>query len=51
MFELIFDKNVNFFSIKIISCVKGGDFMNGALHSDFMYVNIKPQKSKKCITH
>ena len=27
---------------------KGGDFKNGALDSDFMFVNIEPYKSKKC---
>ena len=48
MLKLIFDKDVNFISKKIIT-LKGGDFKNGALHSDFMFVNIEPYKSKKCV--
>ena len=36
MLKPIFDKDVNFFSKKIIQCAKGGDFKNGALHSDFL---------------
>ena len=33
MLKPIFDKDVNFFSKKIIQCAKGGDFKNGALLS------------------
>ena len=36
---------------KIIERVKGGDFKNGELYSDFMIVNIQPYKSKKCVTY
>ena len=50
MLKLSFDKDVNFFSKKKIEHAKGGHFKNGALHSDFMFVNIEPYKSKKCIT-
>ena len=32
-----------------VSCAKGGDFKNGASHSDFMFVNIELYKSKKCV--
>ena len=32
-------------------CAKGGDFKNGALDSDFMFVNIEPYKSKKCVPY
>ena len=46
MLKLIFDEDVDFFSRKIILCAKGGDFKKGALDSDFMFVNIKPYKSK-----
>ena len=42
MLKSIFDKDVNFFSKKITFCAKGGDFKNGALDSDFMFVNIEP---------
>ena len=48
MIKPIFDKDVDFFSKKIILCAKGGDFKKGALDSDFMFVNIEPYKSKKC---
>ena len=51
MLNSIFDKDVNFFSKKIIYCAKGGDFKNGALDSDFMFVNIEPHKSKKCVPY
>ena len=51
MLKPIFDKDVNFFLKKIILCTKGGDFKNGALHSDFMFVNIEPYKSKKCVPY
>ena len=51
MLKPIFDKDVNFFSKKIIWCAKGGDFKNGASDSDFMYVNIEPHKSKKCVPY
>ena len=51
MLKPIFDKDVNFFSKKIILCAKGGDFKNGALHSDFMFVNIEPYKSKKSVPY
>ena len=48
---LIFDEDVDFFSEKIILCAKGGDFKKGALDSDFMFVNIEPYKSKKCVPY
>ena len=51
MLNSIFDKDVNFFSKKIIQCAKGGDFKNGALDSDFMFVYIEPHKSKKCVPY
>ena len=51
MLKPIFDKDVNFFMKKKILCAKGGDFKNGALHSDFMCVNIEPYKSKKCVPY
>ena len=49
MLKPIFDEDVDFFSKKIILCAKGGDFRKGALDSDFMFVNIEPYKSKKCV--
>ena len=51
MLKPIFDKDVEFFSKKIILCAKGGDFKKGALGSDFMCVNIKPYKLKKCVPY
>ena len=46
---------VDFFSKKIILCAKarpkGGDFKKGALDPDFMFVNIEPYKSKKCVPY
>ena len=51
MLKPIFDEEVDFFSKKIILCAKGGDFENGALDSDFMFVNIEPYKSKKCVPY
>ena len=45
------DEDVAFFSKKIILCAKGGDFKKGALDSDFMFVNIEPYKSKKCVPY
>ena len=51
MLKPIYDKNVNFFLKKIILCAKGGDFKYGALHSDFMFVNIELYKSKKCVPY
>ena len=50
MLKPIFDEHVDFFSKKIILCAKGGDF-KGALDSDFMFVNIEPYKSKKCVPY
>ena len=47
----IFDEDVDFFLKKIILCAKGGDFKKGALDSDFMFVNIEPYKSKKCVPY
>ena len=49
MLKPIFDEDVDFFSKKIILCAKGGDFKKGALDSDFMFINIEPYKSKKCV--
>ena len=43
-------KMLTFFE-KIILCDKGGDFKKGALDSDFMFVNIEPYKSKKCVPY
>ena len=52
MLKLIFDKNVNFFFKKFdVPKPKGGDFKNGASHSDFMFVNIEPYKSKRCVSY
>ena len=53
MLKPIFDEDVDFFSKKIILCAKGGDchFKKGALDSDFMFVNIEPYKSKKCVLY
>ena len=51
MLKSIFDKDVNFISKKIILCAKGGDFKNGALDSDFMFVNIELYKSKKSVPY
>ena len=51
MLKPIFDEDVDFFSKKIILCAKGGDFKKGALDSDFMFVNIEPYKSKKCVPY
>ena len=42
-----FDEDVDFFSKKIILCAKGGDFKK----ADFMFVNIEPYKSKKCVPY
>ena len=47
MLKPIFDEDVDFFSKKIILCA----FKKGALDSDFMYVNIEPYKSKKCVPY
>ena len=44
-------KMLTFFRKKIILCAKGGDFKKGALDSDFMFVNIEPYKSKKCVPY
>ena len=49
--KTIFDEDVDFFSEKIILCAKGGDFKKGALDSHFMFVNIEPYKSKKCVPY
>ena len=49
--KAIFGEDVDFFSKKIILCAKGGDFKKGALDSDFMFVNIEPYKSKKCVPY
>ena len=49
MLKPIFDEYVDFFSKKIILCAKGGEFKKGALDSDFMFVNIEPYKSNKCV--
>ena len=46
-----FYEDVDFFSKKIILCAKGEDFKKGALDSDFMFVNIEPYKSKKCVPY
>ena len=46
MLKPIFEKDVDFFSKKIILCAKGGYFKKGALDSDFMFVNIEPYKSR-----
>ena len=54
MLKPIFDEDFDFFSKKIILCAKGGDFnvfKKGALDSDFMFVNIEPYKSKKCVPY
>ena len=51
MLKPIFDEDVDFFSKKIILCAKGEDFKKGALDSDFMFVNIEPYKSKKCVPY
>ena len=51
MLKPIFDEDVAFFSKKIILCAKGGDFKKGALDLDFMFVNIEPYKSKKCVPY
>ena len=54
MLKPIFDEDVCFFFKKIILCAKGGDFnffKKGALDSDFMFVNIEPYKSKKCVPY
>ena len=42
MLKTIFDEDVDFFSKKI---------MKGALDSDFMFGNIEPYKSKKCVPY
>ena len=49
MLKLIFNKDVNFKKIKMICRAKGGDLKNCMSHSDFMFVNIEPYKSKKCV--
>ena len=46
-----FYEDVDFFSKKIILCAKSEDFKKGALDSDFMFVNIEPYKSKKCVPY
>ena len=48
MFKLIFWRRCELYKKEYD---KGGDFEIGALYSDFMFVNIKPYKSKKCITY
>ena len=47
MLKLIFDKLI----FLIIECGKGEDFKNGALHSNFIFVNIDPHKPKKCVAY
>ena len=54
MLKPIFDEDVDFFSKKnnfVRQSLKGGDFKKGALDSDFMFVNIEPYKSKKCVPY
>ena len=51
MLKPIFDEDVDFFSKKKILFTKGRDFNKGALDSDFMFVNIEPYKSKKCVPY
>ena len=49
MLKLISDKAVNFFRKATIRAPKVETLrMHGALHSDFMSVNIVPYKPKKC---
>ena len=50
MLKPIFDDFLIFLK-KIILCAKGGDFKKGALDSDYMFVNIEPYKSKKCVPY
>ena len=50
MLKLILDKDVNFFEKNNLTR-QGGDFKNGALHSDFMFVNCEPYKSNKDVPH
>ena len=47
MLKPIFDEDVDFFPKKIILLF----FKKGALDSDFMFVNIEPYKSKKCVPY
>ena len=49
--KLIFDKEVNFEKKILIWRARGGDFKNGMSHSDFMFVNIEPHESKKCVSY
>ena len=51
MLKPIFDKDVNFLLKKIIWCAKGGEFKNGALDSEVMFVNIEPYKAKKYVSY
>ena len=51
MIKPIFDKDVNFFLKKKILCAKDGDFKNGALHSDFMFVNIENLINQRNVSH
>ena len=50
MLKLMFDKDVNIFFIKYCNVETLRMALNGALQSDFIFVNIKPYKSKKCLT-
>ena len=50
MLKPIFDKDVNF-KKKRIWRAKSGHFKNCASHSDFMFVNNAPYKSKKCVSY
>ena len=51
MLKPIFDKDVNFFSKKNNLVRQRWRLKNGALDSDFRFVNIEPYKSKKCIPY
>ena len=51
MLKPIFDEDVDFYLKKKNLCAKGGDFKKGALDPDFMFVNIEPYKSKKCVPY
>ena len=48
MLKLIFNKDVNFKKIKMI-CRATRHLKNYMSHSDFMFVNIEPYKSKECV--
>ena len=51
MLKPIFDEDVDFLKKQKKFVRQSGDFKKGTLDSDFMFVNIEPYKSKKCVPY